>query len=78
VKNSGVLLALELDPSLSENVELSLVLLGGPILSGHFKVRVAIVYGKKGFLNLGASSGGSKWNKNWILKQCVSVRKLFL
>jgi hypothetical protein len=29
---------------LSENVELSLVLLGAPILSGHFRVGVAIVY----------------------------------
>jgi hypothetical protein len=47
VKNVGVSLALGLDPSLSENVELSLVLLGGPILSGHFKVGVAIVNGKK-------------------------------
>jgi hypothetical protein len=33
-----------MDPSLSEKVELSLVLLGVPILSGHFRVGVAIVY----------------------------------
>jgi hypothetical protein len=78
VKNVGVSLALGLDPSLSENVELSLVLLGGPILSGHFKVGVAIVNEKKGFLKLGASSGESKWNKNWKLKQCVSMKILFL
>jgi hypothetical protein len=44
VKNVGVSLALGLDPSLSENVELSLVLLGAPILSGHFRIGVAIVY----------------------------------
>jgi hypothetical protein len=72
-----VSLALGLDPSLSENVELSLVLLAGPILSGHFKVGVAIVNGKKGFLKLD-SSGESKWNKNWKLKQCVSMKILFL
>jgi hypothetical protein len=86
VKNVGVSLALGLDPSLSENVELSLVLLGAPILSGHCKVGVAIVYGKKGFLKLVASLGESKWNKNWKLKwnknwklkQCVLVKILFL
>jgi hypothetical protein len=44
VKNVGVSLALGLDPSLSENVDLSLVLLGAPIISGHFRVGVAIVY----------------------------------
>jgi hypothetical protein len=44
VKNVGVSLALGLDPSISENVELALVLLGAPILSGRFRVGVAIVY----------------------------------
>jgi hypothetical protein len=78
VKNVGVSLALGLETSLSENMELSLVLFGGPILSGHFKVGVAIVTGKKGFLKLGASSVESKWNKNWKLKQCVSMKILFL
>jgi hypothetical protein len=58
VKHVGVLLALGLGPSLSENVELSLVLLGGPILSGHFIVGVAIVYGKKGFSESGCLFGG--------------------
>jgi hypothetical protein len=48
VKNVGVSLglALGLDPSLLKNVGLSLVLLGAPILSGHFRVGVAIVYNK--------------------------------
>jgi hypothetical protein len=46
VKNVGVSLALGLDPSLLENMGLSLVLLGAPILSGNFRVGVAIVYNK--------------------------------
>jgi hypothetical protein len=44
VKNVGVSLALGVDPSLSENMELSLVLLGAPIISNHFRVGVIIVF----------------------------------
>jgi hypothetical protein len=43
VKNGGVSLALGLGPSLSEDIGVSPVVLGAPILSGHFRVGVAVV-----------------------------------
>jgi hypothetical protein len=48
VKNVGVSLALGLGPSLSENMGVPPVVLGAPILIGHFRVGVAIVLHKIG------------------------------